>query len=269
MDIFSVLIPELTDTSGGIVPAAIDYLSVIVGVITGATFACDKRLDIVGTVSLGLIAGYGGGILRDVLLQNHGVYFTQHPYLVLACILMCIVVFYFRGVFRNLESAVFLLDALSVGLFAAAGSAKAFDCGTGVVMSILLGTITAVGGGTLRDVFVGQVPSIFQSGTYYAIAGLAGAIVYTAFVACGYAGPWAVVACVAVTVALRYLSVFFDWRTHTDPRDLSPYVTKPLKRAVAFARGLYLHGRLDRVGDKDKDAARERKRAARRRRDGE
>lgn len=261
----SVLIPELVSTSGGIVPAGIDYLSVIVGVITGAIFACDKKLDIVGTVSLGLIAGYGGGVLRDLLLQDQGVYFTQHPKVVLACIIVCIVVFYFRGAFKHLGSTVFLLDALSVGLFAAAGASKAFGCGTGVIMSIILGAVTAVGGGTLRDVFVGQVPSIFQSGTYYAIAGLAGAIFYTACLACGYGGPWAVVGCVLVTVALRYLSVYFDLRTNSDPRDLTPYVAKPFKRAQVVMRGLYLHGRLDRVGGEK--GPRERRGASRRRRD--
>ena len=58
------------------VPWSIDYFSVVVGVLTGALFACDRKLDIIGTVVLGLVTGYGGGIIRDMLLQTHGVYFT-------------------------------------------------------------------------------------------------------------------------------------------------------------------------------------------------
>ena len=92
--------------------------------LTGALFACDRKLDIIGTVVLGLVTGYGGGIIRDMLLQTHGVYFTSHPDLILICIAICAFVFYFRGIFKHLEATVFLADALSVGLFALAGASK-------------------------------------------------------------------------------------------------------------------------------------------------
>ena len=100
------------------VPWSIDYFSVIAGVLTGALFACDRKLDIIGTVVCGLITGYGGGVLRDTLMQGTGVYFTAHPDLIVTCILICAFVFYFRGIFKHLEATVFLADALSVGLFA-------------------------------------------------------------------------------------------------------------------------------------------------------
>ena len=86
------------------VPWSIDYFSVVVGVLTGALFACDRKLDIIGTVVLGLVTGYGGGIIRDMLLQTHGVYFTSHPDLILICIAICAFVFYFRGLFRHLDA---------------------------------------------------------------------------------------------------------------------------------------------------------------------
>ena len=104
---------------------SIDYFSVIAGVLTGALFACDRKLDIIGTVVCGLITGYGGGVLRDTLMQGTGVYFTSHPDLIVTCILICAFVFYFRGIFKHLEATVFLADALSVGLFALAGASKA------------------------------------------------------------------------------------------------------------------------------------------------
>ena len=92
------------------VPWSIDYFSVVVGVLTGALFACDRKLDIIGTVVLGLVTGYGGGIIRDMLLQTHGVYFTSHPDLILICIAICTFVFYFRGLFRHLDATVFFAD---------------------------------------------------------------------------------------------------------------------------------------------------------------
>lgn len=238
-------ISSLASTRGGIVPAVVEYLAVIIGVFGGSTFACNRKLDIVGTISLGLIAGFGGGIIRDVMLQDEGVYFTEHPILVLTCVVVSGAVFYyFRNTPKQLDSVVFLLNTLAVGLLAATGVHKAYLSGSGVVMSFILGGITSVGGGMLRDVFVGEVPVIFKEGTYYAIAGLAGAAVYDAFLTFGYSGPWAVVVCVAVTTALRYLSVFFNWRTAADPQDLTPYVTKPLRRMGALFHELYLHGTL-------------------------
>ena len=234
----AALIPELVDTDGGLTPAIIDYLAVVVGVIGGATFACNRKLDIIGVVSLGLITGFGGGILRDMLLQDQGVYFTQHPYLVLASIVVCVLAFYFRRIFRNLEPAVFLLDTLSVGLFAAAGASKALGCDSGPVVSFILGAVTAVGGGALRDVFVGEVPAIFKAGSFYGMAGVAGSF---SFVLLASMNDFiALAVCVVLTTALRYASIWFNWSTSDDPRDLTDY----LARGGHALRGLYHRGRL-------------------------
>ena len=158
MDELVVWFTERIVASGGVVPAFIDYFAVVVGVVTGAMFACDRKLDIVGTVVCGLFTAYGGGVLRDFLLQDEGVYFMSHPYLFLLCVFLCVFVFYFRGLFRHLPSTIFLCDTLSVALYAVAGASKAFDCGSGFIMSIVLGAIVGVGGGAIRDSFVGEVP---------------------------------------------------------------------------------------------------------------
>ena len=139
-----------------------DYLSVIVGGITGALFACDRNLDIVGAVTLGLMTGYGGGVVRDILLDGHGFYFMQHADLVLIAAAICAFVFFFQGVFKHLDATVFFADALSVGLFALAGASKAVSCDVGFVYAVLLGAITGVGGGAIRDVCVGEVPRRVQ-----------------------------------------------------------------------------------------------------------
>ena len=111
--------------------------------------------------------------MRDTLMQGTGVYFTSHPDLIVTCILICAFVFYFRGVFKHLEATVFLADALSVGLFALAGASKAVAFEQGMVLSVIMGGITAVGGGAIRDICVGEVPGVFQRSNYYAVAGLA------------------------------------------------------------------------------------------------
>ncbi len=230
------------------VPWGIDYFSVLVGVLTGALFACDRKLDIIGTVVLGLVAGYGGGIIRDVLLQDRGMYFTSHPDLILICIALCGFVFYFRGLFRHLDATVFFADSVSVGLFALAGASKAFASDQGMVISVILGAITAVGGGALRDICVGETPGIFQQSNFYAVAGLAGsfAFVMLAFVGCPVV--IAGVACVLISVFLRYLSVYFDWKT-TCEADLTPHVSRRVGSLKRLATSLFLHGNTRRGRD--------------------
>ena len=68
----------------------IDYLGVVMGVLAGALFAIERKLDVVGVVSLGIITGFGGGIIRDLLLQDQGIFFMEHPIVILASIFICI-----------------------------------------------------------------------------------------------------------------------------------------------------------------------------------
>ncbi len=218
------------------IPTAIDYFAIIVGVIAGALVACGRKLDIVGTVVAGLLTGFGGGIIRDLLMQDYGVYFMQHPSLILICVGICVFAFYFRGLFegRGLLGAegksFFLLDTLSVALFALAGASKAFACDQGIILSVMMGAITAVGGGALRDVFTGVTPAIFRASNFYAIAGLGGSVSYVVLAQLGCPVVIAGVVCVGVVLALRYGSVRFGWKTRNEA-DLTPAVK------AFFARG--------------------------------
>ena len=235
MDFAELIAGMITEGNSLVIPVGIDYFSVLAGVLTGSLFACERKLDIIGTVVLGLVTGFGGGIIRDLLMQHHGIYFTSHPDLIVLGILIGSFVFYFRGAFKSLDATVFLADALSVGLFALAGASKAFACDQGFVLSVILGAITAVGGGALRDICVGETPGIFQQSNYYAVAGLAGSLSY---VALAYAGcPLAIagVVCVAIVVLLRYWSVRFDLRTKSEA-DYAPRVTAHLGNVRAIGR---------------------------------
>ena len=177
------------------VPFWVDFFSVAVGVITGAIFACDRKLDIVGTIVLGLMTAYGGGIIRDLLLQDAGVYFMEYPTVILICIGLAAFVFYFRGLFRHSGQLLFFADALSVALFALAGANKAFAFGEGFVMVVILGALTSVGGGALRDISVGETPGVFQRSNFYAVAGFGGALVFAAMAFAGAPLVLAAVAC--------------------------------------------------------------------------
>ena len=190
-----------------------DYLAVVIGAVTGALFAVARKLDIVGTIAIGLITAYGGGIIRDLLLANQGFFFMQYPLLIVVCAVIAAAVFAFSRSARKLENGLFYADALSMSWFALAGTVKAWNADVGIVLAIVLGTVTAVGGGALRDICTGQTPVIFKPGTFYAISAFLGAAFYVACVALGAPILLASIGCVVGSFALTLLSRRFNWRT--------------------------------------------------------
>lgn len=197
-------------------PWGIDYASAVVGVLVGALFGCRRKFDVVGTTVLGFLTGFGGGVIRDLLMGATDVYFLQHPDLVWVSLAICLVTFYFRGLFLVRRRSIFLADALSVALFSLAGANKAFAAGLDPLYVVMMGVITAVGGGAMRDSMAGVPPAIFRQSNYYAVACLGGSI---AFAVLAFAGAPLVLAgdvCVAVVLVLRYASTHFGWRTREE-----------------------------------------------------
>lgn len=223
MDI-SALFAKLMGT-GLFVPISLEFFFIIVGVLTGAIYGCRHKMDIVGVITAGLITGYGGGIIRDLLLHDQGIYFMQHPYLVLICIAISVFVFYFRGLFDRGENLIFFLDIVSVGMFTLAGADKAWAAGCHGVYVVTMGLVTGVFGGALRDIVANEVPGIFKPSSFYAIASLGGALAYLALVAFGCPRSIAALVCLLVTVAIRYASKLRHLDT-TSHADLSPMILR-------------------------------------------
>ena len=175
------------------------------------------RLDIVGVVTLGMITALGGGILRDVLLGAlPPATFSDWRYLVVAAA-GGLVAFVLSGRLDRLALPITVFDALGLSLFAVTGAGRALALGAGVGQSILLGTITAVGGGTLRDVLVRRVPSVLSS-ELYAIPALVGAAVVVVPTRLGVGGPVWVYAGAAACLLIRLLGVRFRLEA-PHPRD--------------------------------------------------
>lgn len=193
--------------------AVFDCLAVIVGTVTGALFAVAHKLDIVGTISIGLTTAYGGGIIRDILLSSHGFFFMQYPLLIAVCALLAIAIFIFGHSISRHGNVLFCIDALSMSWYALAGAVKSWDAGVGIILTIILGTVTAVGGGALRDIFTGQTPVIFRDSNFYAISAFLGV---TIFVMCELFGAPILASstsCVLVAFVLTLMSKRFNWRT--------------------------------------------------------
>jgi uncharacterized membrane protein YeiH len=146
----------------------LDLTGVLANALLGGVIARQERLDPVGFAVLAVLSGLGGGLIRDTLLQ-HGtpVALTDYAYL-LAALAGAAITFLVRVEGRFWDRTWPVVDALALGCWAAAGAEKTLDVGLGWLPAVLLGTITAVGGGALRDVVLRRVPGVLGGNTLYA-----------------------------------------------------------------------------------------------------
>ena len=185
--------------------------------LSGGLAAVRAKFDLFGVVVLAAVVALAGGITRDVLIGTPPATFRDWRYLAAAAAagLVC----FFAG--RALERAqpsVMIFDALGLGLFAVTGATKALQFGLGPVQAILLGTITGVGGGMLRDVLLRQVPTVLREGLY-AIPALLGATVLVIAQEAGSTNPVFPVLGVLVCVAVRLFGLRYGVSVPTSPND--------------------------------------------------
>ncbi len=150
----------------------VDLAGVLANAILGGVAARTARLDIVGFVVLAIMSGLGGGMIRDTLLQQGSPAALIDPAYLIVAILGGVIAFFVTFNGRWTRRVLLLLDALAVGCWAAVGVQKALDAGLGWLPAILLGMITAVGGGMVRDIMLLKVPTIFGGNTLYATSAL-------------------------------------------------------------------------------------------------
>lgn len=151
----------------------IDFAGVFAGAMGGALEAKQNRtyqFDFVGVIGLGFISALGGGITRDILLQ-HGppLAFTDIRYLLIALVGGFLGLLCGSSPGRKIGRLLLLIDAAALGCFAVAGSTRALAAGLSFLPALLIGVVTAVGGVSLRDVFSGRTPKVFERGEPYAV----------------------------------------------------------------------------------------------------
>ncbi len=195
---------------------ALDLAGVFVFALSGGLAAVRHRFDVVGIAALAVVTGLGGGMVRDVLLgQGPPAALRDQTYLVAPLLAAAVVLVGHRAV-EVLQRPVLLFDAGGLALFCVVGTAKALDRGLGVVAAVLLGVVTAVGGGVIRDVLAREVPSIFRpDSALYAVPAALGAAAVAVTWSADVFGAGAAVAIVASVFALRVLSMRHGWRAPT------------------------------------------------------
>lgn len=146
----------------------LDLLGVAANALLAGALARSLKFDVIGFMFLGIVTGLGGGILRDTLIQHGTPYALTDPAYLAAAMVGSLVSFLYPTTGRWwLRSAKFI-DAVALGAWGAVGAQRALMADLSPLAAILLGTITAVGGGIIRDVLVGRTPIIFGGSTLYA-----------------------------------------------------------------------------------------------------
>jgi uncharacterized membrane protein YeiH len=174
------------------------------------------RLDIVGVVTLGVITAVGGGIIRDVLIGAiPPATFRDWRYLALATA-GGLIAFVASQLLVRLEVPIVVLDAVGLSVFAVMGTAKARLYGLEIGPAILLGVVTAVGGGTIRDTLVGEVPSVLRS-DLYAIPALVAAAITVVLIDVRVYGLATALGAAAVCFVIRMLGVRYGLQAPRPP----------------------------------------------------
>jgi len=189
-----------------------DLAGVAVAAASGALAAGRRRLDLLGVVVVATVTAIGGGTIRDVLLDRHPVFWiADSDYLIVILASAALIMGYTR--FRAPPArALVIADAFALGLFAMTGSQIAERAGLPGLLVIVMGTMTAVAGGVVRDVLCNEVPLVMRSGYLYASAAIAGATGFVWLRIAGLAAPVAATAGALLVVTLRLAAIVFDLR---------------------------------------------------------
>ena len=193
----------------------IEVLGIIAFALTGILEARKKGMDIIGVYSVAMITAFGGGSLRDLILDRHPLFWVEHAeYSVLLLVLSIAAAAAGMDLSgkKAMITAVLVLDALGLGLFSASGASIADKIGCAAFVSSLLGVTTAVFGGVLRDIICNEIPSVFQRTELYATCAFAGACAYLVVARAGGSEILAVMICIGITFTARMFAVRYKIR---------------------------------------------------------
>jgi uncharacterized membrane protein YeiH len=185
--------------------------------LSGGLAAVRARLDLFGVVVLAAVVGLAGGITRDLLIGTPPATFRDWRYLAAAGA-AGLVSFFARPTLERIQRSVLVFDAIGLGLFCVTGATKALDFRVGPVPAILLGAITGIGGGIVRDVLLREVPTVLRH-ELYAIPALLGAAVVVAAQEAGTSSPVFPILGVAVCVAVRLAGLKYGVNVPTAPSE--------------------------------------------------
>ena len=201
------------------VERTVDLVGVFFFAVSGGLLAVRKGFELVGVIALCLVTALGGGIIRDVVLgATPPTAFDDVLYLVVPLTAAALVFVAHQPINERFVTPIVLFDAAGLGLFAVTGAVKASAFDASAVGAVLIGVISAVGGGIMRDVLANESPHLFHpASTLYAIpAGLGATVIVITWRNDVYGG-WVAVTVAAAVFIVRLAAVRFNW---TAPKPL-------------------------------------------------
>jgi uncharacterized membrane protein YeiH len=193
----------------------LDLVGTFVFAISGTLTAGDKRLDLMGATVIGFVTAIGGGTVRDLLLGFEPVSWLQDNNYLWVILLGVVCTVLFKQQVLKLKRTLFLFDTIGIGVFTVLGMSKALLIGVEPVIAIMMGTISAVFGGVIRDTLCNEIPLIFRPTEFYATACLIGGCVFLGLDYLGLNLEWNYFITILFIIGLRILSIKFDFKLPT------------------------------------------------------
>ncbi len=189
-----------------------DFLGVAVFAVSGVLAAGRKHLDWFGVLVIATVTAIGGGTLRDLLMDRHPVFWmadTGYLWAIFLATLLTMLVVRIRSIPAR---ALLVADALGLALFAISGARIAESAGHSAVVVVILGTMSGVAGGMLRDMIIAEIPLLLRDGEIYATAAVVGIALYLGLEAAGIDRAYAGYAGMATVVMIRFAAIFSGLR---------------------------------------------------------
>ncbi|GGF63303.1 trimeric intracellular cation channel family protein [Wenyingzhuangia marina] len=189
----------------------IEYINIsgsFVFAVSGALIAMKKRLDPFGVLIVAFITAVGGGTLRDILIDRQ-VFWLYNTSIIYTVLIGATVAMIFKSKMNFFTKPIFFYDALGLGLFSITGVQIGLEAGLSSSICILLGTVTGVFGGVIRDIVVNRIPVVFKK-EIYATASILGGFLYLILIKLNVPNPYSQIIPILFIIIIRLTAVFFN-----------------------------------------------------------
>ncbi len=189
----------------------VDALGVLAFALSGLMTARRYDMDLVGLFVVAFTTAFGGGTLRDLLLDRTPLFWIEHDWYAMGVLMLAVIFAFVPATGRVPERALQVADAVGLGLFAVAGAGFALTAGTSIFIAALMGMITGTFGGVIRDVLCNEVPSLFKQSPLYATCAFVGALLYTLLRQTPLPPDATTWIAIAVAALLRLAALRWNW----------------------------------------------------------
>lgn len=182
--------------------------------LSGVISAVRKKMDVVGICTCGFLAAFGGGTLRDLLMDRRPFFWVEHQMVLVGVLVLCVgsASWLKQRHFDRSQKLLQIPDAIGLGLFCATGIHLSWTLGQPPLVAIMMGVITGTFGGVLRDLACNEIPTLFRDHRPYAICAFGGGLLYALMQSLEFAATLAVAGCALATTGLRGLTLWLNWR---------------------------------------------------------